>query len=205
MKITTPPLKPRGEGLLPILEHSAGSCVVHELLAEKVHGRCESCGITLGNGIKAMRIPGLPGLYHSILCAEQGIYERGCRFCGEKLASNSHFCSDRCASKAQACCFGDGTRLIALLAKHQPELVNTLRPAENPAVEERRCAYCQGSLSNKRRHARYCSDRCQKAHERQRASAGTREPRRREETPTAVLISQGLTDTQSAQTVPLVR
>jgi predicted nucleic acid-binding Zn ribbon protein len=192
------------EGSLTTLEHRTGSCVLHDLLAEKVYGRCESCGITLGNGIKAMRIPGLPGLYHNILCAEQGIHERGCRFCGEKLKSNSRFCDDRCVSKAQACCFGDGTRLIAWLAKHEPELVKSLEPCEVQPVEDRKCAYCGDSLSDKRHHARYCSDRCQKTHERQRASAGTREPRGSQETPTAVLIPQGLTDTQNAQTVPLV-
>jgi predicted nucleic acid-binding Zn ribbon protein len=192
------------EGTLTSFEHRTGSHVLHDLLAEKVYGRCESCGTTLGNGIKAMRIPGLPGLYHSVLCAEQGIYERGCRFCGEKLASNSHFCSDKCANKAQACCFGDGTRLIAWLAEHAPELVKAHGLAEDYTLEERKCGWCDGTLGNRRRQARFCSERCQKAHERQQAATGTREPGIRQETPTAVLISQGLTDTQNAQTVPLV-
>jgi endogenous inhibitor of DNA gyrase (YacG/DUF329 family) len=130
-----------------------------------------------------MRIPGLPGLYHNIACAEQGIYERGCRFCGEKLTSKSHFCSERCARRDRASCFGDGQRLIAWLAKHQPELVKITEPSEERPVEDRKCAYCGGSLSDKRRHARYCSDRCQKRDERLRTCDRTRERQISPETP----------------------
>lgn len=180
-----------------------GSSVVSEMIAEKIYGSCESCGLPLRDGTKAMHIPDLPGLYHCVLCAEQGIYERGCRFCGERLSSNSHrFCSDRCADAARSCQFGDGHRLLAWLRAHSPELLAGFEGSREQSPGDRRgCAYCGGSLSNKRRNAKYCSDRCQKANERQRTSAGTRQHQIRQETPTDTLISQGVTDTQNAQTV----
>lgn len=184
--------------------YSIATCVVRELIADKIYGCCASCGLPLGNGVKAMRIPELPGLYHNIACAEQGIYERGCRFCGEKLTSKSHFCSERCASRDRAGYFGDGRRLIAWLAKHQPELVKSLEAGEEHPVADRKCAYCGGSLSDKRRDAKYCSDRCQKRDERQWASTGTRQRQTSQETPTVTLCLEGVTDTQNAQTVLLV-
>jgi len=184
--------------------YSIATCVVRELIADKIYGCCASCGLPLGNGVKAMRIPGLPGLYHNISCAEQSIYERGCRFCGEKLTSKSHFCSERCATRDRAGYFGDGQHLIAWLAKHQPELVKSLERFEVQPIADRKCAYCGDSLSDKRRHAKYCSDRCQKANERSQASAGTRKYQVRQETPTTPLISQGVIGSQNAQTVPLV-
>jgi hypothetical protein len=174
--------------------------VVSELIAEKIYGSCESCGLPLRDGTKAMRIPDLPGLYHCVLCAEQGIYERGCRFCGEPLASNSQrFCSDRCANAARECQFGDGHRLLAWLRAHSPELVSGDRRSEEE--RDRNCAYCGSRLNGKRRQAKYCSKACQKRDERCRTSTGTGKPRMRPETATPPLCLQGVTDTQSKSIV----
>jgi len=190
----------KGEGLPGTFECSFGCCVVHELLAEKVYGRCESCGLPLGNGAKAMRIPGLPGFYHTVLCAEQGILERGCDLCGEPLLSKAQrFCSDRCADAARECQFGDGHRLLAWLRAHSPELVGGCRRSEEE--KDRKCAYCGSRLNGKRSQANYCSKTCQKRDERFRTATGTGKPQMSRETATAPLCLQGLTDTQSAQIV----
>jgi hypothetical protein len=181
-------------------EHDLGSGVVHELLAEKVYGRCESCGLTLRDGIKAMQIAGLPGLYHNIACAEQGIYERGCKFCGERLPSNSQrYCSDRCANEDHACQFGDGQRLLAWLRAHSPELVGGTRRKEEE--RERKCACCGSKLNGKRRQAKYCSKACQKRDERSRTQTGTGKRERSPDTATATLCLQGVTGAESAQIV----
>jgi endogenous inhibitor of DNA gyrase (YacG/DUF329 family) len=190
-----------GEGLPEAtLPHSIAGSVVHELIAEKIYGSCESCGLPLRDGTKAMHIPDLPGLYHSVLCAEQEIYERGCNFCGGQLPSNSHrFCSDRCANAAHACQFGDGQRLLAWLRAHSPELVGGARCKEEE--RERKCACCGDPMNGKRRQAKYCSKTCQKRDERLRSQTGTGKPQRSQETATAPLCLQGVTDTQSAQIV----
>jgi endogenous inhibitor of DNA gyrase (YacG/DUF329 family) len=186
------------------LPQTIASSVVHELIAEKVYGSCESCGLPLREGIKAMHIPDLPGLYHCVLCAEQAIYERGCRFCGKPLSSNSQrFCSDRCANEARACRFGDGNRLLAWLRAHSPELVGGVRRSEDQALEERKCASCRSPLNGKRRQAKYCSKACQKRDERFRTATGTGKSQRSLETATATLYLQGVTGTESAQTVSL--
>jgi hypothetical protein len=148
-----------------------------------------------------MRIPGLPGFYHDITCAEQGIYERGCRFCGEQLPSNSHrFCSDRCADAARECQFGDGHRLLAWLRVRSPELFG-LHGSEKQAAEGRSCACCGSPLDGKRRQAKYCSKGCQKRGERFRTSTGTRKPQTSPETATPTLCLQGVTGSQSAPIV----
>jgi hypothetical protein len=192
-----------GEGSPEVtLPHSIASSVVHELIAEKIYGCCASCGLPLRDGIMAMHIPDLPGLYHCVLCAEQGIHERGCRFCGQPLPSNSQrFCSDRCANAARECQFGDGHRLVAWLRAHSPELVGRRRRSEEEATQERKCASCGSRLNGKRRQAKYCSKACQKRDERNRTSTRTGKPRIGPETATAPLCLQGVTETQSAQIV----
>jgi endogenous inhibitor of DNA gyrase (YacG/DUF329 family) len=183
-----------------ILPNSIANSVVHELIAEKIYGCCASCGLPLRDGIKAMRIPDLPGLYHTVLCAEQAIYERGCRFCGEPLSSSSQrFCSDRCANAARECQFGDGHRLLAWLRAHSPELVGGVRRFEEQ--RERNCAYCGSRLNGKRRQAKYCSKACQKRDERYRTVRGMGKPRISPETATPPLCLQGVTGTQSASIV----
>jgi len=186
-------------------EHDVGSGVVHELLAEKVSGRCESCGLTLRDGIKAMQIAGLPGMYHSVFCAEQAIMQKGCQFCGKPLTSKSRrFCSDRCEEAVRDRGISGQRCLIIWLAAHSPELLAGFEGSREQSPGRRECAHCGGSLSNKRRNAKYCSDRCQKANGRHRTSAGTRQYQIKQETPTDTLISQGVTDTQNAQTVLVV-
>lgn len=196
----------RGEGLRETqVKDKTASYIVTELIAGKIYGNCEACGLLLRDQVKAMHIPGLPGLYHSLGCAEQAIVERGCEFCGTPLPSNSHrFCSDRCADEARGCQFGDGHRLVGWLNTHAPELVKSSEAFEELPVKDRECAHCGGSLAGKRRQARYCSDRCQKAAERSQTSKGTGERQTSQETPTGPLISQGVTVTQNAQTVALV-
>jgi hypothetical protein len=193
----------KGEALPEVDSHyRIATGVVIELIAEKSYGSCASCGLSLREGIKAMHIPDLPGLYHCVLCAEQGIYERGCRFCGGPLSSNAQrFCSDRCADAAGKCHFGDGHRLLAWLRRHSPELAGGVRRSEDQAPEDRKCAYCSGPLNSKRRQAKYCSKACQKRNERLRTATGTGKSQRSPETATATLYLQGVTGTQSAQIV----
>lgn len=182
------------------LPHSIASSVVHELIAEKIYGCCASCGLPLREGIKAMHIPDLPGLYHTVACAEQGIYERGCNFCGGQLPSNSHrFCSDRCANAAHACQFGDGHRLLAWLRAHSPELVGGHRRSEEE--NDKKCAYCGDPMNGKRRQAKYCSKACQKRDERLRSQRGTGKPRISPETAPAPLCLLGVTGAENAQIV----
>jgi hypothetical protein len=189
-----------GKGQEPLeanVQYDNASCVVSELIAEKIYGSCESCGLPLRDGTKAMRIPDLPGLYHSVLCAEQGIYERGCRFCGERLPSNSQrYCSDQCANEAHACRFGDGHRLLAWLRGHSPELVRGVRCSGEES--ERKCAYCGGPMKGKHRQAKYCTKACQKRDERFRTQTGTGKRRRSPETATATLCLQGITGAENA-------
>jgi hypothetical protein len=182
--------------------HSITGSVVHELIAEKVYGSCASCGLPLRDGTKAMHIPDLPGLYDCVACAEQGIYERGCRFCGEPLSSTSQrFCPDRCANAARECQFGDGHRLLVWLRAHSPEMVGGRRRSEEEATQERKCASCGSRLNGKRRQAKYCSKACQKREERFRTSTGTEKPRISPETATAPLCLQGVTGTENTQIV----
>jgi hypothetical protein len=182
------------------VQYDIASCVVTELIAEKIYGCCASCGLPLREGIKAMHIPDLPGLYHSVLCAEQGIYERGCKFCGERLPSNSQrYCSDRCANQAHACQFGDGQRLLAWLRAHSPELVGGARRREEE--RQRKCACCGSPMNGRRRQAKYCSKACQKHDERFRTQTGTGKPQRCPETATPTLCLQGVTGTENAQIV----
>jgi hypothetical protein len=182
------------------VQYDIASSVVHELIAEKIYGACESCGLPLRAGTKAMRIPDLAGLYHSILCAEQGIYERGCRFCGERLPSNSQrYCSDQCANEAHACKLGDGQRLLAWLRAHSPELVGGARRKEEG--RERKCACCGSRMYGRRRQAKYCSKACQKRDERLQTLTGTGKPERSQERATPPLCLQGVTGTENAQIV----
>jgi len=192
-----------GKGQEPLeanVQYDIASCVVTDLIAEKIYGSCESCGLPLRDGTKAMHIPDLPGLYHSVLCAEQGIYERGCKFCGERLPSNSQrYCSDRCANEAYACQFGDGHRLLAWLRAHSPDLVGGTRRSEEGS--DRKCACCGSPMNGRRRQAKYCSKACQKRDERFRTPTGTGKPERTAETATAPLCLQGVTGTENAQIV----
>jgi hypothetical protein len=102
------------------------SGIVTEFIVESSPGAsCEGCALP-GRAAKLMRVPAMTALCCSILCAEQGIGERGCRWCGEKLNGshgNSRFCSESCKSKSAVANLGDGRRVIAWLRRHAPELV----------------------------------------------------------------------------------
>lgn len=95
-----------------------GSGIVRELITNK-GVRCFSCGLPRNAAGKLMAVPGLAGQFCSVLCAEQGIYERGCRWCGERTEKESDkFCSEECKHKASITQFGNGRRLYEWLRRH---------------------------------------------------------------------------------------
>lgn len=136
------------------------SGIVSDLIADAPTGAsCDSCGLPLHAAGRLMKIPELPGYHCSVLCAEQAIYERGCRWCGE-VFKGAHgavqYCSESCRRNASANRFGNGRRLQAWLRK--------VSPAHGFAsVPGPRCQHCGASLDGQRQGARFCDATCRVA------------------------------------------
>lgn len=148
-------LDSKGAGLL--LEVSTR--IIRQLIAVDVKGSYESCGLPLYATSKLMRIPGLRGLFCSVLSTEHAIYEKGCRWCGV-VTQSGRFCGESCRQKHYSNRFGEGRRLTAWLKRHVCHL---------PGDFGRRCETCRncgGSLAGKRSDATFCSDRCKMAYRR---------------------------------------
>jgi hypothetical protein len=143
--------------------------VISNFIVESPQGSaCATCNLP-SREAKLMRIPGLPGLYCSVLCAEQGIANRGCHWCGAKLDGahgNQKYCSEGCKDKGEALRYGDGARFLAWLTEHAPGLLYQ-------TAERERCPHCGASLAGKRRDAKFCDDTCSKAHRREKAKCGS--------------------------------
>jgi YgiT-type zinc finger domain-containing protein len=122
---------------------------------------CSSCALPRRAAGKLMVIPGLAGQFCSVLCAEQAIYERGCRWCGVKPES-ARYCSESCHRKALHYCagdrsFGDGARPREWLRRRGENLIAV------PAAVGVVCQHCGESLSGRRGDALFSSHRCQMA------------------------------------------
>lgn len=132
------------------------SGIVKEFIGEQ-GSECSSCALPRRAAGKLMVVPGLSGQFCSVLCAEQAVYERGCRWCGEKLESG-RFCSPACQRKASAARFGDGTRLRDWLRTHGERTGVAV-----PAVAGEVCSHCGSPMNGKRAGALFCSPRCKMA------------------------------------------
>jgi len=130
---------------------------LRHLVDPAAYGNCQSCGVSFSH-VTGMKIPGLPGFYQNVLCAEQAIIERGCRWCGEKLESGS-YCGAVCEKAGKSHHLGDGARLNAWLEKHGAKA----SAVTLPHAEERKCLHCGCTLEGKRSDARFCDDACKKA------------------------------------------
>lgn len=145
------------------------------LVDPTANGNCPSCGVSFAK-VTGMKIPGLPAFYQNVLCAEQAIIERGCRWCGEQLESGS-FCGAVCEKAAKSHEIGDGARLNAWVEKHgaKASAIPLLQ------TEEGICLQCGCTLAGKRSDARFCDDACKKAFQRREKAetdqiAGTNTP-----------------------------
>ena len=145
------------------------SGIIADFIVQDGKGQsCETCGLS-GRSAKLMRVPDLPGLYCSLLCAEMGLGARGCRWCGCKLGADAHgsqrFCSEVCKDEAALAKSGDGQRLVAWLAEHAPEIVNHINA-------ETGCLHCGASLAGQRAGAKFCNATCRKQYRRENPICG---------------------------------
>ncbi len=124
-------------------------------------GSCDACGLPLRiRG--SFRVPGAPGKFCSVLCIECGLISGHslCRWCGDELDSNrGFFCSERCRKQSEGVTFGNGTRLLNLLGRKQPDLFRKIAGPKG-------CLNCEGSLADRRAGSLYCGDACRKAYSR---------------------------------------
>jgi predicted nucleic acid-binding Zn ribbon protein len=137
------------------------SGIVTEFIILEGAGPCDSCGLSRTAAGKLMKVPGLAGLFCSILCVEQGIAESGCRWCGAK-AEASKYCSDEHRDLALENPIGNGRRLVS-----------RLRAQKNSVAEGRVCEVCNTPISLVRRAdsttcSRVCRDALNKRRERQK-------------------------------------
>ena len=121
-------------------------------------GSCESCRIFLWSD-GALRVPGLRGIYCSILCVECELFGPGrCRWCAASLGSTAKkFCDGHCHRQSQGVRFGDGTRLLKFLSHQHPRLYGELVGKRGHA-----CLSCDHSLEGKPSDTKFCSDACRK-------------------------------------------
>ncbi len=121
-------------------------------------GCCESCRLHLWSD-GGLKIPGLRGLYCSVLCLECELFgQNKCRWCAAPLGSSARkFCDDHCRRQSDRVRFGDGTRLLKFLSHRHPRLYEELVGKRGHA-----CLNCDHSLEGKPSDARFCSDRCRK-------------------------------------------
>ncbi len=119
-------------------------------------GFCESCSSYIWSD-GALKIPGVRGRFCSVLCVECKLFGPGlCRWCGEKLdGGGQKFCCQAHGKKSNETKFGDGTRLLGLLARNHPGLHHRLTHRGDAF-----CLGCGDPLGDKRSGAQFCSDKC---------------------------------------------
>ncbi len=120
-------------------------------------GYCEGCRLFLWSD-GGLNVPGLRGIYCSILCVECELFGPGrCRWCAAPLGSSARkFCDDHCRRQSDRVKFGDGTRLLKFLSHRHPRLYEELVGKRGHA-----CLCCEISLQGKRSDSTFCSHQCQ--------------------------------------------
>ena len=118
-------------------------------------GICESCSLYIWSE-GAYQIPKHAGYYCTVLCIECGLFGHSkCRWCGYKTGSSKKFCNETCRTQSNQTKFGDGTRLLNYLARYHPVLYRQLTA--------KGCQNCDDPLSDKRKGASFCTNRCKVA------------------------------------------
>ena len=133
-------------------------------------GYCESCRLFLWlDG--ALKIPGVRGLFCSVLCLECTLFGFGrCRQCGDPLprSTGQRFCGDVCRKKPLPKTFGDGGQLLTYLSNRHPSVHGRLLSGRSVAS----CLNCNGRIEEKRSDSKYCSDACKVAYSRKSRTTG---------------------------------
>ncbi len=121
-------------------------------------GYCEGCRLFLWSD-GGLRVPGLRGIYCSILCVECELFgPSSCRWCSAPLESTAKkFCDAHCHRQSQGVRFGDGTRLLKFLSHRHPRLYQQLLGKRGHT-----CLNCDQSLEGKPSDTKFCSDACRK-------------------------------------------
>jgi len=153
-----------GQGRLAISLRTTVDWAV--LTVQVAAGACGSCGLPPWAADRQFKVPSAAGWFCSILCVECALFGLGrCRWCGKILDTRGQrFCDDACRHKSNAVAFGSGIRLLNFIARFHPHLYCQV-------AGQRRCRYCGDPLVGKQAGARFCRDRCRKAHRRAAESA----------------------------------
>ena len=130
---------------LEILKHIPAGTERHP------RGTCESCGLHLWSE-GGYRVPGLKGLFCSLVCIECGIAEKT----GQK-------------KRIAGALIGSGARLLLYLKTAAPEIYARLTEGAE-ATGSKRCLECGTSLNGKRADAEFCDEAHRKRHDRRRKS-----------------------------------
>ena len=154
MKLT----QEQGEKLLPAVQPPPSGIFKHftEISPDSV---CASCGLRLSSSEALIKIPGVPGVFCSNLCCEQGlIYDRQrCRACAAKLEEgrSAHYCGDTCRKSMADEPWGSGKRLLRWLALERPELYRKLFEGASEGDSAKVCLECGVRLEG--RQTDFCS------------------------------------------------
>jgi hypothetical protein len=121
-------------------------------------GYCESCRLYIWSD-GGLKVPGVRGYYCTVVCLECQLFGSGkCRWCGDKLDSGAQkFCSESHRKQSNETRFGNGTRLLAFLARKQPGAYHRLTHRGDAF-----CLGCGDPLGDKRSGAQFCDDKCRK-------------------------------------------
>lgn len=121
-------------------------------------GHCEGCGLYIWSE-GGLKIPGVRGLFCSVLCLECGLFgPGGCRWCGAGLAGAGRFCSGPHRTRSSETRFGNGRRLLNFLSRLHPGPYRRLIGREERVTGP--CQNCGGPLGGKNEGARFCSPAC---------------------------------------------
>ncbi len=147
---------------------------IHAGTAGHPRGACESCGLFLPSE-GGYRVPGLRGLFCSLVCIECGICEKT----GQK-------------KRIAGAPIGSGARLLLYLKTAAPGIYAQLAQS-GEAIASKRCLECGTPLNGKRADAEFCAP----AH-RMRFQRKSRTGQNREISANTSIEKQGLTEAQNA-------
>ena len=149
-------------------------------------GKCEACGMPVWAVAHHYKVPGVSGWFCCVLCLECALVgRRRCRWCAKDLRlASQRFCDDACRHNSNRIPFGDGTRFLNFLSRSKPRLYVRIGG-------QRRCLHCGDPLVDRQASAKFCGDRCRKAHGRATSLAIVQQSGQRADTNTS---HQQLTD-----------